>query len=62
MSNEMIPGAWIVEATIAALATLLIGKACGIQVTFWMLIVAIAIGCLIVTGIRYLNSRHPPRN
>jgi hypothetical protein len=62
VNNELMPGAWIVEGAIAALMTLLVARVCGLPVTYWLLLIALAIGFALVTIVRLLHdNRRPPK-
>jgi hypothetical protein len=62
MNNELMPGAWIVEGTIAALMILLIGRVCGLQMTYSLPLIALAIGFGLITILRlFFEGRKPPK-
>jgi hypothetical protein len=62
MNNQLMPGAWIVEGAIAALTTMLVGRVCGLAMSPWLMLAALAIGFAFVTFVRWLHeNRKPPR-
>ena len=60
MNNELMPGAWIVEGVIAALMALLVGRVCGLHMTYALLLIALAIGFAFATLLRLFHENHKP--
>jgi len=60
MNNDLMPGACIVEGAIAALMTLFVGRVCGLQMTHWLLLIALAIGFAFAALLRLFDENHKP--